>query len=206
MTKRSSFLLVALAALAAAVLGFWLAGRIDTSGPKLVGGTWLARPRAVDPFTLTDQLGQPFTMAALQGKPSLVFFGFTHCPDVCPTTLATLAQVRKTAAVNGLQVIFVSLDPLRDTPKAVGAYVRAFDPAFVGVTGAPQAIDKMAANFGVATARVELPGGDYTIDHSAALFLLDTHGRIACIFTPPFDSRQLARDLQSAAPHLVTSS
>jgi protein SCO1/2 len=120
--------------------------------------------------------------------------------------LAKLAQVRKAAAVPGLQVVFVSLDPPRDTPEVIGTYVHAFDPAFIGVTGDPQTIGALATRFGVAVARVELPGGDYTIDHSAALFLLDTGGRIAGIFTPPFETRQLTRDLTNAASHLSATS
>jgi protein SCO1 len=155
---------------------------------------------------LTDSLGRPFTMNELQGKPSLVFFGFTHCPDVCPTTLAKLAQVRKAAAIPGLQVLFVTVDPQRDTPEAVGRYAHAFDPDFIGLTGDPPAIEKMTAAFGVAAVRVDLPGGDYTMDHSAAVFLLDTRGRIAGLFTPPFDTRRFTQDLQLAAPHLAARS
>jgi protein SCO1 len=206
MTKRLSWLLVASAALLAALLGFWLALKIDSSAPQLASGTWLARPRAIADFRLTDTSGRPFTTEDLQGKPSLVFFGFTHCPDVCPTTLVKLAQVRKAAKLEGLQVLFVSVDPQRDTPEAVAKYVRAFDPAFIGLTGDSQAIQKMTAAFGIAVARVDLPGGDYTIDHSAVVFLLDGRGRIVGIFTPPFDTRTLARDLQLAAPHLSSRS
>ena len=202
MTKRLSWLLVAIAALCAALAGFWLARELDSSAPQLASGTWLALPRAVVDFQLTDSLGRPFTAHELQGKPSLVFFGFTHCPDVCPTTLAKLAQVKKISPITGLQVLFVTVDPQRDTPTAVGAYAHAFDPAFIGLTGDQKAIERVTAAFGVATVRVDLPGGDYTMDHSAAVFLLDTQGRIVGIFTPPFDTRRLARDLQLAAPRL----
>ena len=109
MTKRFSWLLVALAALCAALAGFWLARELDSSAPQLASGTWLAQPRAVADFQLIDHLGRPFTAHDLQGKPSLVFFGFTHCPDVCPTTLVKLAQVKKAAAIAGLQVLFVTV-------------------------------------------------------------------------------------------------
>jgi len=206
MTKRLSWLLVASAALVAALLGFWLAQQIDSSAPQLASGTWLARPRAIADFRLTDTAGRPFTAQDLQGKPSLVFFGFTHCPDVCPTTLVKLAQVKKAAALGRLEVLFVSVDPQRDTPEVLAKYVHAFDPAFIGLTGDPQAIEKLTAAFGIAVARVDLPGGDYTMDHSAVVFLLDGRGRIVGIFTPPFDTRTFARDLQAAAPHLSASS
>jgi protein SCO1/2 len=206
MTKRSSWILVAVAALGAALAGFWLARELDSSAPRLASGTWLSRPRSIADFQLTDHLGRPFTSRELQGRPSLVFFGFTHCPDVCPTTLVKLAQVKKAAALAGLQILFVTVDPQRDTPTSLGLYVHAFDPDFIGLTGDPKAIEKLTAAFGIAVARVDLPGGDYTMDHSAAVFLLDTHGRIVGIFTPPFDTRRFAEDLQVAAPHLSATS
>jgi protein SCO1 len=206
MIKRFSWLLVTIAALCAALAGFWLARELDSSAPQLASGTWLAQPRTVADFELTDNLGRPFTAHELQGKPSLVFFGFTHCPDVCPTTLVKLAQVKKAAAIAGLQVLFVTVDPQRDTPTAVGMYVHAFDPDFIGLTGDPKAIGKMTAAFGVAALRVDLPGGDYTMDHSAAVFLVDASARIVGIFTPPFDTRSFAQDLHVAAPHLTAHS
>jgi protein SCO1/2 len=100
----------------------------------------------------------------------------------------------------------VTVDPQRDTPTAMGLYVHAFDPEFIGLTGDPKAIEKISAGFGVAALRVDLPGGEYTMDHSAAVFLLDTSARIVGVFTPPFDTRRLAQDLQAAAPHLSAHS
>ena len=191
-----------MAAVCAAAAGFWLARELDSSTPQLASGTWLSRPRAIGDFQLTDHLGRPFTAHDLQGKTSLIFFGFTHCPDVGPTTLVKLAQVKKAVAIPGLQVLFVSVDPERDTPTALGLYVHAFDPDFIGLTGDPKSIQKITASFGVAAARVDLPGGDYTMDHSAAVFLMNAQGRIAGIFTPPFDTRSFAQDLKVAAPHL----
>jgi protein SCO1 len=202
MTKRLSWLLVAVAALCAAVAGFWLARELDSSAPQLASGTWLGVPRTVADFELIDSQGRPFTAADLHGKPSLVFFGFTHCPDVCPTTLVKLAGVKKAAPVAGLQVLFVTVDPQRDTPEAVGKYARNFDPAFIGLTGNQAAIDRVTKAFGVAALRVDLPGGDYTMDHSAAVFLINSRAQIVGIFTPPFDTRRFAQDLVVAAPHL----
>src|SRR5215467_8904873 len=137
-----------------------------------------------------------------RGAPTLVFFGFTHCPDVCPTTLLKLAQVRRHTAIAGLRVLFISVDPQRDTPPQLGQYVHAFDPQFQGLTGDPATIKRLAANFGVAMSRVELPGGDYTMDHSAVVFVLDDAARIVAIFTPPFDVAALGADLAHAAPRL----
>ena len=206
MTKRLSWLLVAVAALCAALLGFLLARGLDGAAVQLTSGTWLPSAKAIPDFALTDNQGQPFTLRNLQGKPSLVFFGFTHCPDVCPTTLAKLAQVKKAAVIPGLQVLLFSVDPQRDTPVAINTYVHAFDPNFIGVTGDPKVVEQLTASLGIAIARVDLPGGDYTVDHSALVFLVNTRGQVVALWSPPFDTRAMAKDLQLAAPHLGASS
>ncbi len=198
---RARWLLLA-AALGAGLAGFWLAHQLDRAAPQLASGTWLPQSKAVIDFQLTDTSGRSFTRRDLAGAPALVFFGFTHCPDVCPTTLAKLAQVRRRAAIAPLRVLFISVDPQRDTPPVLGQYVHAFDPQFQGLTGDPRTIARLAANFGVAVNRVELPGGDYTMDHSAVVFLLDDTAHIVAIFTPPFDVASLSADLGRAAPNL----
>lgn len=198
---RARWLLVA-AAVCAAAAGFWLAQQLDRGSPRLASGTWLPSAKAVADFSLTDTTGRPFTRGNLAGRPTLVFFGFTHCPDVCRTTLLQLAQLHKRAPLPGLRVLFVSVDPQRDTPAVLGMYVHAFDPAFEGLTGGSEPLARVAANFGVAVNRVELPDGDYTMDHSAVLFLLDRSGRIAAVFTPPFAVPALAADLARAAAYL----
>ena len=202
MTTGRARLLLATAALGAALAGYWMAQQLDRAGPQLASGTWLPRPKPLSDFRLTDTTGRAFTRRDLGGGPTLVFFGFTHCPDVCPTTLMKLAQVRKLAGLKGLRVLFVSVDPQRDTPPLLGMYVHAFDPAFLGLSGEPGSIRTVAADFGVAVNRVELPGGDYTMDHSAVVFLLDARARIAAIFTPPFEVAALTADLRRAAPYL----
>ena len=197
---------MAVAALCAAVAGFWLARELDSSGPQLASGTWLGIPRTVADFQLTDSQGHSFTLQDLRGRPSLVFFGFTHCPDVCPTTLVKLAQVKKTAPLAGMRVLFITVDPQRDTPAAVGKYAQGFDPSFVGLTGDQAAIDRVTKAFAVAAVRVDLPGGDYTMDHSAAVFMVNSRAQIVGFFTPPFDTRRLTQDLVTAAPHLRAQS
>jgi protein SCO1 len=198
---RARWLLIAAAALAA-LAGFWLAHQLDRGSPQLASGTWLPHAKAVGEFALTDSAGHSFARQRLDGAPTLVFFGFTHCPDVCPTTLLLLAQVRKRASIAHLRVLFISIDPQRDTPAALAPYVHAFDPSFEGLTGDPPVIAQLAANFGVAVNRVELPGGDYTMDHSAVVFLLNSAGNIAAIFTPPFNAASFSADLDRAAPYL----
>lgn len=200
-TVRMRWLLI-LAAACAGLAGFWLARQLDRESPQLASGTWLPQPKAVDAFSLLDTAGRPYTRAELLAAPTLVYFGFTRCPDVCPTTLVKLAQVLRRAPVPRLRVLFVSVDPQRDTPQVLALYVHAFDPAFAGATGTPAQILAVAKNFAVAVNRVELPGGDYTIDHSAVLFLVDGRG-IEAIFTPPFDSATLSGDLRRLAPLLA---
>jgi len=195
------------AAAAATLAGFFLAHQLDRASPQLASGTWLPQPKALPQFTLIDTGGHAFTRRELDSAPALVFFGYAHCPDACPTTLLKLAQVRKRAAASAKpRVLFVSVDPQRDTPAVLAAYVHAFDPSFEALTGSPQAIEQLAAAFGVAFNRVELPGGDYTMEHSVAVFLVDDAARIAATFTPPFDVAAFAADLDRAAPYLKSGS
>ena len=193
--------LLVLAAVCAALAGFWLARQLDRGSPQLASGTWLPQAKPVADFQLTDTDGQPFTRRELALSPALVFFGFTHCPDVCPTTLLELAQIERRAAISGLRVLFITVDPQRDSAPVLGKYVHAFDPGFRGLTGEPQAIARVAANFGVAVNRIDLPGGDYTMDHSAVVFLVDD-ARIRAVFTLPFDVAAISADLRHAAPWL----
>ncbi len=204
MSRRASWILLACVAVCAAAAGMWVAHELGPPVPRLVSGTWLPQPRNVGPIALVDGTGAPFTQARLLGAPSLLYFGFTHCPDVCPTTLVKLAQVRRSGAVPDLRVIFVTVDPARDSPQLLGAYVRAFDPHFIGLTGSQQAIGSLAARLGVAFQRIDLPGGDYTMDHTAVVFLLDAGGRIVAVFTAPFDAARLTQDLRRAAGFLAT--
>jgi len=204
MTPRQGRIAIGATALIALLAGFYLARELDSKGPELASGTWLPQARPVGDFHLTDTDGHLFTARELRGKTTLVFFGFTHCPDVCPGTLAKLAQVKRASSLP-LQVLFVSVDPERDTPERLKAYVHAFDPSFIGATSDAASLARLAAAFGVAINRVPLPGGDYTMDHSAVLFLMDSEGQIAGLFTPPFDTGRLVEDLKRAAPYLAAS-
>jgi protein SCO1/2 len=202
MTRRYSWSAWGLAAACAALLGFWVARQVDSSAPQLASGTWFPAARSIGKITLTADTGRAFGAADLKGHPTLVFFGFTHCPDVCPTTLVKLAQIKKAAALPGLRVLFVSVDPGRDTPAVLASYVHAFDSEFTGATGDALEIKRLAQEFGVAVARVELPGGDYAMDHSAAVFLLNGRGEIVAVFTPPFEVAPFTADLRRVATRL----
>ena len=107
-----------------------------------------------------------------------------------------------TSTASPLRVLFVTVDPQRDTPQALAQYVHAFDPQFEGLTGEPAAIGALAKHFGVAVNRVELPGGDYSMDHSAVVFLLNADAQRVAIFTPPFEVKSFVADLHTAAPYL----
>jgi protein SCO1/2 len=202
MQIRYSWIAWGLAAVCAGLVGFWAARQVDSSLPQLASGTWYPTARPIGELALTAQTGNSFTTSDLEGHPTLVFFGFTHCPDVCPTTLAMLARIKKSAALPDLRVLFVSVDPGRDTPAVLAPYVHAFDPEFIGATGDAHEIGRLAQKFGVAVARIDLPGGDYMMDHSAAVFLLDRHAQIVAVFTPPFEVPPFAADLKRVESRL----
>lgn len=131
-------------------------------------------------LALTDHNGRPRTLADFKGKVVTVFFGFTHCPDVCPTTLGEMAAVMKELGGDAarLQVLFVTVDPERDTPEVLKRYVPAFEPSFLGMTGSAEDIARTAREFKIFYQRQNLPGGGYTMDHSAGTYILDAEGRL----------------------------
>jgi protein SCO1/2 len=188
--------IVAAIALALGALAgvLWLA----PGSPGLQSATALVPPRRIESLSLVDQDGRAFTLDSLRGHWSIVFPGFTSCPDVCPTTLALLKQV--SAAIDERQrpqVVFLSVDPGRDTPQRLRDYVRYFDPRFQGVTAPEPALAAAAQALGVAYVRV--PGAtpeDYTMDHSAMLILIDPQAQIAAYFLPPHRLDALLADLK----------
>jgi protein SCO1/2 len=133
------------------------------------------------PFTLVDQKGAPITEAAFRGHPSVVFFGFTHCPEVCPTTLFELSGWLKTMGDSGknLNAYFVTVDPERDTPETMNAYVSNFSDRITGITGDPEKVHAMAKAFGIYWKKVDTGDGDYTMDHTASVLLLNAKGDFA---------------------------
>jgi protein SCO1/2 len=158
-------------------------------------------PHAATPdFALVDAAGHARMLADYRGRVVVVFFGFVHCPDVCPAELFKLALAMKQLgpAAAHVQVLFVTLDPARDTRKVLKGYVTAFDPRFVGLTGSAAQIDRAARNFFVEYARVPV-GADYTIDHSTSTFVLDAAGRLRLVGTPGAGVADYAHDLRLLA-------
>ncbi len=158
-------------------------------------------PHAATPdFALVDADGRARTLADYRGQVVVLFFGFVHCPDVCPAELFKLALVMKQlgSAATHVQVLFVTLDPVRDTRKVLKEYVTAFDPRFVGLTGTNAQIDRAAANFYVEYAKVPT-GAGYTIDHSTSTFVLDTAGRLRLVGTTGAAVADYAHDLKRLA-------
>lgn len=129
-------------------------------------------------FTMTDQNGSIVTDQTLRGKPYAIFFGFTRCPDVCPTTLNRLAQLRKALGEDGMKfnIVFVSVDPEHDTREGIGEYLTLFDTPIVGLTGTDEQIARIVKAFRVYYAKIPLEGGDYTIDHTASIYIMDRNG------------------------------
>ena len=153
--------------------------------------------RATLPFTLLDQQGRAASEQLLHGRATLLFFGFSNCPDLCPTTLALLAGVRKSTKLKPLQVVMVSIDPERDTPLQLQRYLSGFDPSFIGLTGEAARIEALTREFSGVALRQPLPGGDYTMDHSATVYLLDHAGRLVAVFTPSLSLEKMRQDLDA---------
>ncbi len=136
------------------------------------------------PFHLEDQEGKPVSDQDVKGKPFLVFFGYTHCPDVCPTTLFELSEVMKWLGKDADRtgVLFITVDPERDTPAVLKDYMSSFDPHMRGLTGDPAAVEAALKAYRVYAAKIPLMDGDYTMDQTAAVYLMDKDGRFVATF------------------------
>jgi protein SCO1/2 len=176
------FLAGALALAAAAFITF-SPPRQGASGTASVGG----------PFSLTTVDGKTLTDKELRGAPFLVFFGFTHCPDICPTKLFEISEALRAAGSKGekLRALFISVDPERDTPEVLKSYLGSFDPRIVGLTGDRAAIDATIKAYRAYSKKVPLKDGDYTMDHTALVYLMDKNGGFVGAFNierPPAEA------------------
>ena len=192
MKATTSRALVVLGAFLAGLVLFFgiillITGRTSTPAIAAVGG----------PFHLVDQNDKPVSDTDMKGRPFLVFFGFTHCPDVCPTTLFEISEVLRKLGPDADRVgaLFITVDPERDTPAAMKDYLSSFDPHLSGLTGDPAAVNAAIKAYRVYAKKVPLEGSDYTMDHTAIVYLMDKDGR----FVAPFS---LKRTPEAAADDL----
>ncbi len=151
------------------------------------------------PFTLTDHNGQPISDRDLKGRPFLVFFGFTHCPDVCPTTLFEVSEVMRALGSDGkdMRALFVTVDPERDTPAKLKDYLSSFDSRVIGVTGDEASIKAMEKAYRVYSRKVPLEAGGYNMDHTAIVYLMDKDGRFVAPFSLKRRPAEAAVELRS---------
>ena len=171
------------------LLMLWALGGVrGVTAPAAIGG----------PFQLTDQAGQSVTEKTLQGRPTLVFFGFTHCPDVCPTSLFEISEVLRAMGTDADRVnaYFISVDPERDSTAAMKDYLSSFDPHLKGLTGAPDAVAKVTTEYRVYAKKVPLKDGDYTMDHTALIYLMDRDGKFVSPFNLKRTPEEAAADLK----------
>jgi protein SCO1 len=193
MNGRASHIVIIMSAFLVALLTglgtlFFLAGSLAGPTASAIGG----------PFKLIDQNGKMITDRDMAGKPFLIFFGYTHCPDVCPTTLFDLSEVMRALGkdVERARILFITVDPERDTATAIKDYLSSFDPHLIGATGDPQAIDAVEKAYRVYAKKVPTGiNGEYSMDHTAVVYLMDKHGK----FVVPF---KLDRKPEIAAAEL----
>lgn len=186
-------LVIATAFAASLVVGlllmFWAMGGVrNVAQPAAIGG----------PFQLTDQHGKTVTETSLKGRPTLIFFGYTHCPDVCPTALFEISEVLRAMGKDADRVnaYFVSVDPERDTPTTMKDYLSSFDPHLEGLSGDPAEVAKVLTAYRVYAKKVPGKDGDYTMDHTALIYLMDRDGRFVSPFNLKRTPEEAAADLK----------
>jgi len=201
--SRSSFSpsLLILGAIAIAVgLAVGIGMQMSSKAPTLQSGIYLPKPKQLPDFKLTDIHQQAFTPESLKGHWSVLFSGFTHCPDVCPTTMGVLKQVVARLDSDGhpLDVVFISIDPERDTPDALARYVQFFNPKFNAATGPNPELDKLAQQLGMVYAKVPGPTPDsYTMEHFASLIVIDPQAQAVAYLSPPHQVDALVHDFET---------
>ncbi len=195
MTARTGRLLVALGAFVTGLVLFSAVIFIVTGRSPAP----IAMPSAVGgPFKLVDQNSKPITDQDMKGHPFLVFFGFTHCPDVCPTTLFDISEMLRALGpeAKDIRALFVTVDPERDTPAVLKDYLSSFDPRIIGVTGDPDSIAAVEKAYRVYAKKIPLEDGNYTMDHTAIVYLMDKDGRFVAPFNLKRRPQEAAADLK----------
>jgi len=203
-------MIIGLAAMAV-VAGLWLQLRMSAPAvPPETNATLLRTARPVGDVRLQDTLGNELSLQQLKGRWSLVFFGFTHCPDVCPTTLAILSQVARRLEnlpqAQQPQLVFITVDPERDVPEVMKGYVEHFDKNMIGLTGELSQVEALAAQLGVAFQKVPLDQGGYSMDHSAAIFMLNPGAELNAIISAPHSVEGIAGDYRKIVEFMAEQS
>ena len=196
MTPR--YILVAIGLAAALAAGVLLALRMQTPAEPQTALV-LPAPNPVPEFSLVDQHGNPADRSVFEGQWDLVFFGFTHCPDICPTTLQVLSTAKAALEEQGQsplpRIVLVSVDPARDTPEIMGEYVDYFGDGNLGITGTLEEISKLTAGLGIYFEKQSADGDNYVVDHSAAVLVIDADGGFHALFTGPHVVENYVHDL-----------
>ena len=197
MNSRKQF--IGSVAVIAILTGAWLSLEGLKPIPLPQTATLLPTPLGLADFSLLDQNSEPFSRGDFGGHWNLVFFGFTHCPDICPVTLQLLANARKQMLDSGQQVlpriVLVSVDPERDTPDKIGEYVNYFGDGVIGVTGDLAEIRKLTDGLGVFFEKSNVDDGDYSVNHSAVVIVVDPQSKFNALFSAPHDAASFAHDL-----------
>lgn len=180
------YVLWALVAVVVIWLGVLLFGQAQSNPVTQAPETSAALSAFGGPFTLVGADGRPFSSAQLAGKPYLLYFGYTRCPDTCPTTLNRLVRLRRQVGLgdDSFKIVFITVDPERDGPKQVGSYQQAFGAPIVGLTGSPAQIDQVKKQYGIFSQKVSDGSGDYSVDHTATVLLFDSAGKLAGTIAP----------------------
>ena len=184
--KHIRYVVWALVAVAAIWLGLLLLGQSRSAPAEQAVDTSPAESSFGGPFTLVGANGQPFSSNQLAGKPYVLYFGYTRCPDTCPTTLNRLVHLRRQVGLgdDSFKIVFITVDPQRDGPKEVGSYQKAFGAPIIGLTGSPTQIDQVKKEYGIFSQKVPEGGGDYSVDHTATVLLFDRSGKFAGTIAP----------------------
>ena len=201
-SKANSILLISVAILSL-IVGVWVSQKLFTTStvaavPKNLEATLLDKSKPLTNFNLIDHDNAQFNLASLKNNWSFLFFGYTHCPDVCPLAMQVMRKVwlaPELKAKTNLKMIFVSVDPDRDTPSILKDYAQYYNPAFIGVTGKADEIDKLTRQIGILYGFDEPnKNGDYNVSHSGQIILIDPKGNMRAVFSPPLNPASIVKD------------
>ncbi|MDH3339601.1 MAG: SCO family protein [Gammaproteobacteria bacterium] len=197
MGPRNTF--IAIVAVGAIGTGAWLSSMVMQPAPRLQTATVLPAPSELPEFSLVDQNRLSIGRDYFEGHWNLVFFGFTHCPDICPLTLQVLANAKRQLAADGQQplprIVLVSVDPERDTPEVMSQYVRYFGDDNIGITGTLDEIRKLTGGLGIFFEKSGLDEVDYSVDHSAVVIVINPRGQFHALFGAPHEAGNFVHDL-----------